>query len=119
MENTMDPYYLRPVFEDTFLNSPELEEFKCLFQNEWKEKAYPYRLRYYLNQYEFAKSIVVNAMVLKHYQSIEQLNYYPRAVDIAEINADRFMAEEIEDGLDNVRIKRENYHRKKAEEKNN
>lgn len=116
MENTMDPYYLRPVFEQTYLDSSEMYEFRYIFKEEWENKSYPLRFKYFINQAELVDSIVIDAMLLRHYQTIEQLNYYPRASDIAEIEAIQFMEVEIEDHLDEIFTKK--YQPKmKAEEK--
>ena len=95
----MDPYYLRPVFEKTYLKSIEMYEFRYIFHEECENKGYPKSISAYLGQYGFTKSIVVNAMLLRHYQTIEELSYYPLASEIAEIDTNQFMEVELEDEL--------------------
>jgi len=90
---------LAKEFNKSYKFSPEYEELICIF-----EKEHPKMFNYLKDIEKVVKPIVVRGMLKRHFDYLELLDEGIRdreAVSVAEIEAIKWMEEELEEVLDN------------------
>lgn len=91
MDEQFDHIALCARFYRECEDSWHYEEVETLFKNYFSE---PYKAL--ANRQKIIKEVAVGGMIKEYYDTIEMAKTYPRAKDIAEINAIQWMEEELE-----------------------